>query len=504
MGSRSGAWKPAAKQTNVPKTVSGEEAGKVLDKLLLLQKIIPEGEVRQLLEELHLEESRPCVLNAEVTFWIVLLMGLVPSVAYENLFEAARRLVGGEKTPGRSAICQSRARLGIAPPRLLFERTCRVAATFQTPGAFYKGWRLMAIDGTIYTAPDSDANASAFGYPEGGRSRGAFPQVRKLSLVETGTHLEVALTIKGIREKDSGERSMVPALLKHIKSGMLLLWDRGFFSYKLYQEFMLRGQILARVSSRLILQPIEELRDGSYIAKVYPSPAERCKDRYGIRTRVIRYRLNDQQRVGHQEEHVLLTTLHDAKHYPALELIELYHKRWQIEEVFDEQKTHQTGKTVVKPTHLRSRTPLGVMQEIYALAIDHYAIRRVMLEAADYAGAAPTDLSFVGCLEVIRHHMAECPTDPMSWQAWRLALLQRLASKRIVKQPNRVNPRVVRTKMSKFKKKRPEHRGIKPVDKDFVATVEMRTPCCGQSPSQRGYGNKSSAPTPVASCLYDH
>jgi hypothetical protein len=403
-------------------------------------------------------------------------MGYFPSVSYENIFEVGRSLVGGEKIPGRSAICQSRERLGIAPVRLLYERTCRVGATRQTLGAFYKGWRLMAIDGTIFTVPDSDDNANAFGYPSGGRGKGAFPQVRKLSLVETGTHLEVALTIKGVRGKGSGEQSMVPALLKHIKYEMLLLWDRGFFSHKLYQEFMLRCQVLGRVSNRLVLRPVEELRDGSYIAKLYPNESDRCSERFGIRTRVIRYRLNDPQRVGHEEEHVLLTTLLDAHQYPALELIELYHQRWQIEQVFDEQKTHQTQKTVEKPTHLRSRTPLGVVQEIYALAIDHYATRRVMLEAADYAGVAPTDLSFVGCLEVIKNHMHECPKEETNWQDWRPTLLERVGSKRIAKQPNRINPRVVRKKMSKFRKKRPEHRGIKSVPLDFIDTVEMRTP----------------------------
>jgi hypothetical protein len=478
MGSRSSSWKPAPKQTNLPKTISGEEGGKVLNKITLLRKVIPEEDVRQVIEDLYLAESRPCVLTREVTCWMVLLMGFFSSVSYENLFEVARRLIGAEKTPGRSAISQSRERLGVAPLRLLFERTCRVGATDETLGAFYKGWRLMAMDGTVYTVPDSTVNAKAFGYPKGGRGSGAFPQVRKLSLVETGTHLEVALTIKGIREKESGEQSMVPALLKHIKSEMLLLWDRGFFSYKLYQEFMLRGQVLGRVTNRLILKPVEELTDGSYVARLYPNQSDRCNDRYGMRTRVIRYRLNDPQRVGHQEEHVLLTTLLDANRYPAVELIELYHQRWQIEEVFDEQKTHQAPKTVEKPTHLRSRTPLGVMQEIYALAIGHYATRRAMLDAADYAGVAPTDLSFVGCLEVIRHHMDECPKEPLPWQDWRLGLLQRLSNKRITKQPNRINPRVVRTKMSKFNKKRPEHRGIKPLENDFLDTVEMRPARC--------------------------
>ena len=80
--------------------------------------------------------------------------------------------------------------------------------------------------------------------------------------------------------------------------------------------------------------------------------------------RVIRYTLNDPQRVGHGQEHVLLTTLLDAERYPAMELVLLYHERWEIELVYDEQKTHQNPWRVTKSADLRSQTPLGVIAGI--------------------------------------------------------------------------------------------------------------------------------------------
>ncbi len=78
------------------------------------------------------------------------------------------------------------------------------------------------------------------------------------------------------------------------------LWDRGFFSYDLWKEVTSRDvKILARVKSGLILQPIRNLADGSYLAKIYRTAYHRQKDRDGILVRVIRYTLDDPQRVGH-------------------------------------------------------------------------------------------------------------------------------------------------------------------------------------------------------------
>jgi hypothetical protein len=291
-------------------------------------------------------------------------MGIGTELPIRQVFKAARRLRPNEATPHRSSLCLARQRLGLAPVRRLFQQTVRPLATPATPGAFFPRWRWMALDGTVESVPDSPANAAAFGYPEGGaRGRGARPQIRKLSLVEVGTHLEVALTVQGI--KHSGEQSLARALFRYLGPEMLLLWDRGFFSYALWKSVCARGcQVLARVQSRLVLRPLTHFADGSYLAKLYPCESERNRDRQGIEVRVIRYRLNDPQRVGHGEEHVLITTLREAMRYPALELVCLYHERWEIDLVFDEQKTHQDPRRPTKPAQLRSETPLGVWQEV--------------------------------------------------------------------------------------------------------------------------------------------
>jgi hypothetical protein len=478
-----------AKQSNKAKarahresTLPKGDADRVLDKLLLLEKVIPPGEVLQVLRDTGCLDSRRCTLSFEVVCWFVLAMGILPDLSLVNLFKACRRLPvfqdgTCEDTPHRSSLCKARQRLGIAPLRLLFERLARPLAKITTPGAFYKCWRLVAVDGTMFNVPDSDANADAFGHPNGGRGRGAFPQIRKLSLVEVGTHAELALEVKGLKEKNSSEQAMAPLLFRYLRPDMLLFWDRGFFSYNLWQDIILRGcQVLARVKSNLVLEPTKELSDGSYLAKVYPCYSMRNRDEGGIVVRVIRYKHNDPKRVDCNVGHVMLTTLLDEVAHPARALIIMYHERWEIEQTFDEQKTHQNPWRVTKPANLRSETPAGAIQEVYALAIGHYVTRKLMAEAAEAKGLDPDRLSFVGCLNIIKIRLSECPVDPTRRAVWLKGLLCEMSKSLADPRRNRINPRVVRIKMSKFKKKRACHRGIPKLEKTFDEVIVPRSP----------------------------
>jgi hypothetical protein len=469
---RGGQRKPRAPRES---TLPPGEANRILDRLLLLEQVIPPDEVLQVLADTGCLDSRRCTLTFEVTCWVVLAMGILAELPIRQVFKAARRLIPADWNPNRSTLCKARRRLGVAPVRLLFERIARPLAKPHTPGAFYKNWRMVALDGSVYNVPDSDANAAAFGYPKGGRGAGAFPQIRKLSLIEIGTHAELALVLKGIREKESGEQSMAPGLFRHLRADMLLMWDRGFFSYKLWQQLILRGcQVLARVKVGLTLRPIEELSDGSYLAKVYPCSSMRNRDEGGIVVRVIRYTHDDPKRVACGQDHVLLTTSFDATAHPARELILLYHERWEIELVLSEQKTHQNPWRVTKSANLRSETPLGVLQEMYTLSIGHYAMRTMMASAAQTRGLDPDRLSFLGCLQVLRTRLPEFPSQEAAQAEWLQALLAEMATERIEPRRNRINPRVVRVKMSKFGKKRREHRGIGSLDRAFGKTIILR------------------------------
>jgi hypothetical protein len=456
-------------------TLPPDASGRILDRLTGLEQIIPPDAVRQALVDTGRINPRRCRLTHEVVCWVVLAMGLLTELPIRQVFKHARRLRIGEKTPHRSSLCVARQRLGIAPVRHLFEQVVHPLARPETPGAFYRGLRLVGLDATVYDIPDSQANAAVFARPSAGsRGEGAFPQIRKLSLVELGTHVEFAFVVRSIAH---GEQSMVGGLLGHLTDEMLLLEDRGFFSYDHWKVLTSRDvKVLARVKSGLILEPIRHLADGSYLAKIYRAPEDRRKDRDGIVVRVIRYTLDDPQRVGHGEVHTLITNLFDEDLCPARGLIILYHERWEQELVYDEQKTHQDPPRPTKPAHLRSETPAGVIQEVYALSLGHFVTRALMFEAAATVGLDTDRLSFTGCFHILKCRLSECDSSmPGRFEEWYRGLLWELQLERTDDEVrrNRINPRVVKQKMSKYKKKRAEHRRIPPLKKTFAETVVM-------------------------------
>jgi Transposase DDE domain len=157
----------------------------------------------------------------------------------------------------------------------------------------------------------------------GSRGEGAFPQVRKVSLIELGTHVEFAFAAGGWQDS---EQALAEQVFDQVPADTLLLEDRGFFSYAAWKKLRQRGvHLLVRIKSHMVFTPLRRLTDGSFLAKIYPSAWDREKDRHGIVVRVIQYTLNDPQRVGHGKVHRLLTSLLDETLYPAGELIKLYH-----------------------------------------------------------------------------------------------------------------------------------------------------------------------------------
>lgn len=453
------AWLPAGKQE------------RVLDRLAGLEAVVSQELIQRALERTRRVDTRQCRLTHAVTLWITLAMGLLTDRPIRQVFKASRRWHGCERTPHRSSLCIARQRLGVAPVRALFQEVVRPLARTEVPGGFYRGCRLMAIDGNVLNLPDTPANERAFGRPSGGaRGDGAFPQCRKTSLVELGTHVELDFIVKPIR---CGETTAMQALWRSVPPDSLLLWDRGFFSYSGWKTALEREvQLLARVKQNLILKPIQRLADGSSLAKIYPNAYDREKDRHGIIVRVIRYRLDDPQRTGHDEAHILLTTLLDAEQFPATELICLYHERWEEELTFDEQKTHQDPRRASKSANLRSETPAGVVQELYALSLAHFVIRKMMFDAAEQAELDPDRLSFTGCFQILVTRLPECQArSAQSIRDWYALLLWEMSQELLPPRRNRINPRVIKQKMSKWAKKRPEHFHPPPLTKTFEESI---------------------------------
>ncbi len=113
-----------------------------------------------------------------------------------------------------------------------------------------------------------------------------------------------------------------------------------------------------------------------------------------------------------------------------------------------------------------------VVQELYALSLAHYVVRALMAEAAKKEGIDVDRLTFTGCLQILEGRLPECNSStPASLDEWYQLLLEKMGQERTDPRRNRVNPRVVKHKMSKFAKKRPEHRGRAPLKQTFAETV---------------------------------
>jgi len=421
-----------------------------------LAHAVPMSEVQAVVAE-YAPPCRERKLNAALTIWLVIAMNLYTHLSIGHVL---RKLASGLRyiwpdpdyvVAGDSAISYRRYQLSPRPLVALFHRVCRPIATPQTRGAFLFGLRLMAIDGTVEEVPDTPANAAAFGRHHGSRGPAAFPQVLGEYLVECGTH---AIVDAGFWPCHTSEHLAARRLLRSVQPGMLVMWDRGLYSYPLLAGVAQRGgHVLARLPADA--KPVRQgaLPDGSYLAQVYPSGSRRRAEG-AMLVRVVSYTLNDPALPGYGETYRLITTLLDAARYPALELAQAYHERWELETVIDEQDTHQ--RLAAGP--VRSLKPQGVIQELYGLLIAHYAVRYLMHEAALQAEVDPDRISFVGALRLLQDAVPEFQmTAPECLPELYARLLRDMARQLLPPRRPRRNPRVVKRKLSNYQRKRPEH-----------------------------------------------
>ena len=370
----------------------------------VLTRVFPPELVDRVVAEAGRVEQRHRLLPARVVVYYVLAMALFADSSYE---EVMRALVEGLawssgwrqvwEVPAKGSIFKARSRLGREPLRLLFEAVAGPLATEATRGAFYRQWRLMSVDGTCLDVADTPGNEQEFGRPGSSRREGggAFPQLRLVALSETGTH---AICAAAMGPLTRSERELSDELLAGLRAGMLCLADRGFYSFGRFQNARETGaQLLWRVSANMLLPREQQLPDGSYLTRIYKNQPDQRAHRDGHQVRVVEYQVDDGVS-DPEQRYRMLSTILDPDAAPADELGVLYHERWEIENALDELKVHQRGPRVV----LRSKQPDGVYQEAYGYLCTHYAIRRLMHDAALTGDLDPDRLSFTRSLRAAR------------------------------------------------------------------------------------------------------
>lgn len=391
------------------------EGSRITDYISLgvITKTFPLKRVRCVLAATGKASQRERDLPAHVVVYYAIALGLYLHSSYREvlrcLLEGVQWLLDPAvalKVAGNSGISQARTRLGWEPLRQLHDEVVKPIAVAATKGAWYRGLRLVSVDGSTLEVADESANSKAFGRPGASRGQSAFPQLRFVSLVENGTHV---LFGTQMGPYSSGEITLAKAVVSALRKGMVCLADRQFFGFELWQQARATGaDLLWRIKISARLPREQQLADGSYLSRIYRTDSDRRHQRNALSVRVIEYRL---QGVSDAEPiYRLLTSLLDPAQAPATELAALYHERWEIETALAELKTHLRGAKIV----LRSKTPDLVRQEFYGLMMAHFAVRGLMHEAALKADTDPDQLSFLHAVRVIRRKLAAFNAIPPS------------------------------------------------------------------------------------------
>lgn len=389
-------------------------------------------------------------LPADQVVWLVIGMGLYRDRPIMDVADKLDLILPGPATVESGAVSQARARLGDDPMEWLFKRTGDAWAHASADRLRWRGLSLYGVDGTTLRVPDTAENAREFGHTSSVRGESAYPTVRLVALMALRSHLLAQVAFGAYR---TAEVAYARQLWAAVPDNSLSIVDRGFLGAPTLVPLRASGQDrhwLTRAKKNTRWKTIEVLGAGDELVEMDVSSAARRQDPTLPRRwqmRAIRYQIK-----GFQPQ-VLLTSLIDPRRYPSAEIVRLYHERWELELGYDEIKTEMLDREET----LRSRTAIGVRQEIWGILIGYNLIRLEMERIADEAGVPPVRISFVMAMRLICdewHWLAAASPGaiPKHLRNLRAKVARFVLPER---RANRSNPRAVKIKMSNYAKKRP-------------------------------------------------
>lgn len=414
---------------------------------------IPQEWIEESLKKAGIATIRHRKLPAESVIPLVIAMALfrdrsIPAVvSHLGLARDPDDLSGRGGSVVPASIAEARARVGDKPLEYLFNLTSSKWAFDAAAQDRWLGLSVFALDGSTASVPDTPENERYFGRSKSGRGESAYPKVRFVALNVPRTHLLAALAVGPYA---TSEVALAHDLWSRVPDYSVTLVDRGLVAYGTFYRLQQGGKErhwLTRAKKNLRWRVIKRLGAGDHLVEVEISPASRKEDPSLPKTmqmRAIRY-----HRRGFKPQ-VLLTSLLDAECYPAAQVVELYHERWEIELGFDEKKTHM----LERKESLRSKTPKGVLQELWGVAIAYNVVRLIIAQVARDIGVPPRRISFWNSLLLIRNFAIMAWHDAPGTLPRLFAEMKRQMQLLVLPERRpRSNPRQIKVKMSKFKKK---------------------------------------------------
>ena len=280
----------------------------------------------------------------------------------------------------------------------LMRRALRPRATArQHPEAFWRGWRLLALDATQFSLINTPQVMTTVVKAATRRGRAAFAKITTAVLLEVGLHNPLAAAIG--RQGES-EWALAQRLLAQLPKRAVLLGDR---LYGVTAFVVPLRAVCERIGSHFVLRAspavkprlIRRLRDGSRLVGLAIRPRNNPHRIVGwVEVREIRVRVG---RSGHRTHELrLFTSLRDWRTAPALEIAQLYASRWEHELYFRDVK-RQLRKTAL----LQSHTVETGAQEIAAVVLASALLATERARAAH--GALPVlRVRFGQVLNIVR------------------------------------------------------------------------------------------------------
>lgn len=341
-------------------------------------------------------------LPAQIAIWLVIAMCIFRDRSIAEVVSHLSLVLPqfGERrgSVASSAISKCRNRLGPEPLKVLFERISRSWGHEAARNDLWRGLALYASDGTTFRVPDTDENRSTYGYPSGKNGCASYPQVRMVAVFAARSHLICAANFGPYRGKQTGELALMNDLWSEVPDDSLVILDKGFLdigALYIYQSSGKNRHWLIPAKKNAQWKTLKEFDNGDELIELKFSDDAR-KKYPNLPSTMIARAIKYQH--GEHEPRWLLTCLVDPNAYPAQELVERYHERWEAELGYDEVKTHMLERQEA----LRSKTPERVSQEIWGVLVAYNLIRFKMSEAATFHNVPPTRISFRHSLQLIR------------------------------------------------------------------------------------------------------
>lgn len=365
-------------QTTLNETLAELPAGGVAQ----LSALIDPAWIEQALCATGKASIRRRKLPAEHAVWLVIGLALFRQMPLWQVVQEMALTLEGKELPAPSASVQARQRLGPEPLEHLFGLLTR--AWGRAHPVHEQTLRVLAVDGVVWSAPDSTDNRQVLGSGQTQYGPQPWPMVRAVCLLDTDSH---ELLDAKLGDYSCGELTLAAGL--HGLDHSITLFDRAYFSAAFLLDWQHGGMErhwLMRARDNLRHEVVQTLGEGDWLIRMPVSPRARQLHPElpsHWQARMIQTQVNGQPRR-------FITSMLDTQRFAAPQLVQLYRQRWEIELGFREIKQSLQQRHSV----LRSKQPELVMQEVWGVLIAHTLLRRCMRLMAQHAQVEPVRISF--------------------------------------------------------------------------------------------------------------